>query len=102
MSMPVEDLENAGFPTETFPDDLPVPGESNIFSKELEGNKALYRYQVNFEGATYGMEVLLDTATVPDPAEGVSFMLNQFAFLWRQDRSQVKVKSNGACRRINF
>ena len=102
MSMTLEDLENAGFPPETFPEDLPVPGESNIFSKELEDKKALYRYQVNVDGATYGMEVLLDLSTVPDPAEGVGFMLNQFAFLWRQDRTQVKVKPNGACRRINF
>lgn len=102
MSMTIEDLENAGFPIETFPDELPVPGEANIFSKDLEDNKALYRYQVNVDGTTYGMEVLLDLNTVPDPAEGVGFMLNQFAFLWRQDPTQVKVKSNGACRRINF
>lgn len=102
MSMTLEDLENAGFPPEHFPEDLPMPGESNIFSKNLEGKRALYRYQVNVEGVTYAMEVLLDLATSPDPAEGVEFMLNQFAFLWRQDRSQVAVQPNGACRRINF
>lgn len=102
MTMTLEDLVNAGFPPDTFPEDLPAPGETNIFSKELEGKKALYRYQVNVDGATYAMEVLLDLAHSPDPAEGVGFMLNQFAFLWRQDRSQVAVQSNGACRRINF
>lgn len=102
MSLTLEALEKAGFPAETFPDDLPLPGESNIFSKELEQERALYRYQVNVDGATYGMEVLIDVSTVPDPAEGVGFMLNQFAFLWRQDRSQVTVKPDGACRRINF
>ena len=102
MSMTLDDLENAGFPTENFPQDLPPPGESNIYSKELDGNQALYRYQVNVDGSTYGMEVLIDTSTVPDPAEGVAFMLNQFAFLWRQDPSQVIVKPDGACRRIDF
>lgn len=102
MAMTIEDLENAGFPPDSFPEDLPVPGEGNIFSKEFEGKKALYRYQVNVDGVTYGMEVLLDLSTSPDPAEGVGFMLNQFAFLWRQDRAQVSVQSNGACRRINF
>ncbi len=102
MSLTLEDLENAGFPTENFPEDLPTPGEGNIYSKELDGKKALYRYQVNVDGATYAMEVLLDLATAPDPAEGVGFMLNQFAFLWRQDRSQVLVQPDGACRRINF
>ena len=102
MTMTTEELENAGFPTENFHEGIPMPGESNIYSKELDGNRALYRYQINAEGATYGMEVLIDTATVPDPAEGVAFMLNQFAFLWRQDRSQVVVKPDGACRRIDF
>ena len=102
MSMTLDDLENAGFPTENFPDDLPTPGESNIYSKELDGNQALYRYQINADGSTYGMEVRIDTSTVPDPAEGVAFMLNQFAFLWRQDPSQVVVKPDGACRRIDF
>ena len=102
MSLTLEQLEEAGFPVETFPDDLPTPGESNIYSKDLEGDNALYRYQVNVDGATYGMEVNIDTSTVPDPAEGVTFMLNQFAFFWRQDPSQVKVKSDGSCRRIDF
>ena len=102
MSLTLEALENAGFPAETFPEDLPIPGESNIYSKELEGKKSLHRYQVDVDGTTYGMEVVVDGTTVPDPAEGVGFMLNQFAFLWRQDRSQVEVKPDGACRRINF
>lgn len=102
MSLTLADLENAGFPPETFPEDLPMPGESNIYSKEMEGKTALYRYQVNVDGVTYAMEVLLDLSTSPDPAEGVGFMLNQFAFLWRQDRAQVAVQANGACRRINF
>ncbi len=102
MSLTLEQLEEAGFPTETFPDGLPTPGESNIYDKKIDDDNALFRYQVNVDGATYGMEVLIDTSTVPDPAEGVSFMLNQFAFLWRQDPSQVKVKSDGSCRRIDF
>lgn len=102
MSISLEELETAGFPAENFPDDLPTPGESNIYSKDLEDKKALYRYQVNVDGTTYGMEVMVDRSTVPDPAEGVGFMLNQFAFLWRQDRSQVQVKADGSCRRINF
>ena len=102
MSITLEALEKAGFAVETFPDDLPTPGEANIFSKALEDKKSLYRYQVNVDGTTYGMEVMVDGATVPDPAEGVGFMLNQLAFLWRQDPSQLVVKPDGACRRINF
>ena len=102
MSLTLEQLEDAGFPTENFPEDLPTPGESNLYDKELGDDRALYRYQVNVDGQTYGMEVVIDTSTMPDPAEGVSHMLNQLAFLWRQDPSQIKVKSDGSCRRIDF
>lgn len=102
MSITLEALENAGFPTENFPDDLPTPGEANIYSKELEDDRGLYRYQVNVGGTTYGMEVVIDHSTVPDPAEGVGFMLNQFAYLWRQDPSQLKVNADKSCRRIDF
>lgn len=102
MSLTIEQLENAGFPREHWPEDLPLPGETNILSKELEGKKALYRYQVGVNGTRYAMEVMLDLATLSDPAEGVGFMLNQFAYLWRTDKSQVALQPNNSCRRINF
>ncbi|MBA2663734.1 MAG: hypothetical protein H0U74_15715 [Bradymonadaceae bacterium] len=102
MSVTIEQLEHAGFVQENWPEDLPMPGETNIYSKELDPKRALYRYQVPIDGQKFAMEVLLDLTTAPDPAEGVCFMLNQFAYLWRQDQSQITVQPNGACRRINF
>lgn len=102
MSVSLEQLENAGFVQENWPEDLPMPGSDNIYSKELDKNRALYRYQVAAGDQKFAMEVLLDLASAPDPAEGVCFMLNQLAYLWRQDRSQILVQPNGACRRINF
>jgi len=100
--MTIDDLVNAGFPKENWPEDLPEPGESNISSQGLEGTQELYRFQTNMGGTDYAMEVVLDTATVPDPAEGVGFMLNQFAYLWRTDKGQIAVEGDGSCRRINF
>jgi hypothetical protein len=69
---------------------------------EGEGSQRLYRYDANIGGQAYAMEVVLDIGTVPDPAEGVSFMLNQFAYLWRMNKPQIVVGGDGACRRINF
>lgn len=100
--MTLDELVSAGFPAENFPEDLPEPGESNISSRPLEGNQELYRYDAEIDGNKYAMEVVLDTATVPDPAEGVGFMLNQFAYLWRNDKSGITVGDDGSCRRINF
>jgi hypothetical protein len=102
MSLTIEQLEDAGFARENWPEDIALPGEENIFSKQLEGKQALYRYQIVDAGQTYAMEVLLDLATSPNPAEGVCFMLNQFAYLWRMDKPQILVQDNGSCRRINF
>lgn len=100
--MTLDDLVKAGFPAENWPEDLPTPGESNISNKSLEGTQELYRYEATVDGSTVAMEVVLDKATVPDPAEGVGFMLNQFAYLWRTDKSGIAVGSDGSCRRINF
>lgn len=100
--MTLDDLVKAGFPAENWPEDLPTPGESNISNKSLEGTQELYRYEATIDGSTVAMEVVLDKATVPDPAEGVGFMLNQFAYLWRTDKSGIAVGSDGSCRRINF
>lgn len=102
MSITLEQLEHAGFVQENWPEDLPMPGLENIYSKELDANRALYRYQFASGDQKFAMEVLLDLTTSPDPAEGVCFMLNQLAYLWRQDRAQIVVQPNGACRRINF
>jgi hypothetical protein len=100
--MTIDDLVEAGFPRENWPDDLPEPGESNITGREMEGTQHLYRYEADMDGTKYAMEVVLDTATVPDPAEGVGFMLNQFAYLWRTDKAQIAAEDDGSCRRINF
>ncbi len=96
--MTLDDLVSAGFPAENWPEDLPAPGESNITESELGGTQKLYR----FEHGAHAMEVVLDTATVPDPAEGVGFMLNQFAYLWRTNKDGVAKGADGSCRRINF
>lgn len=97
----IESLVEAGFARENWPEDLPEPGANNIRGKSMEGSNEMYRYQVDQE-ASYAMEVVLDRATVPAPAEGVTFMLNQFAYLWRTDKSQIQCAADGACRRINF
>ena len=102
MPITLDDLEEAGFPKDNWPDDLPMPGENNIRKQAEDGTQERYRFEVEVDGQRFGMEVDLDTATVPDPAEGVSFMLNQFAFLWRSDKSEVAVDADGSVRRINF
>ena len=102
MSMTIDDLTNAGFAEENWPDDLPDPGEANIEQIELDGSEERYRYAIEEGGESYGMEVDLDTSTVPDPAEGVVFMLNQFAFLWRTNKSEIEANDDGSFRRIDF
>lgn len=102
MAITLDDLEEAGFPTDNWPDELPMPGEDNIKSKALDGSEERYRFQIAVDGTNYGMEVDLDTSTVPDPAEGVSFMLNQFAFLWRSDKGELVIDGDDEIRRINF
>ena len=97
--MTLDDLVGAGFPAENFPEDLPEPGEANITMTNLDGSNELYRYEANIDGKLYAMEVVLDRENVPDPAEGVSFMLNQFAYLWRTNKDAIAAESG---RRINF
>lgn len=98
----IDDLVSAGFPRDAWPEDLPEPGEDNIEGIDLEGSKEVYRYEAEKDGVTYAMEVVLDRSTIPDPAEGVTFMLNQFAYLWRTNKDQIRTADDGACRRINF
>lgn len=102
MDVSIDDLTEAGFARDSWPEDLPEPGLDTITGKTLDGSKRLYRYQADLDDAAYASEVTLDTATVPDPAEGVVFMLNQFAYLWRTDRAQLAVQPDGSCRRIDF
>ena len=102
MSITMDDLTEAGFAEENWPEDLPDPGESNIDKIELDGTKERYSYAMSEGGQDYGMEVDLDTSTVPDPAEGVVFMLNQFAFLWRTNKSEIEAEPDGSYRRIDF
>lgn len=102
MTMTIEDLVNAGFPEENFPEDLPKPGPENISKQALEANKELYRYEVEQAGQRFAMEIVVDRATIDDPAEGVGFMLNQLAYLWRMDKPKLVVAADGTCRRIFF
>ena len=101
-SMTIEELVSAGFPQENWPEDLPEPGDDNISMSDGEGSHKLYRYEATIDGQRYAMEVVLDTATVPNAAEGVSFMLGQFAYLWRMSKPQIVTGEDGTCRRINF
>lgn len=100
--MTSDELVEAGFAVENWPEDLPGPGDDNITMREGEGTQRLYRYETDKDGSTFAMEVILDTATVPNAAEGVVFMLNQFAYLWRTNKSQIMVAADDTCRRINF
>lgn len=97
-----EDLIGAGFDRDTWPEQLAVPGADNIRGRALEAKQELYRFQCEVDGVTYASEVVLDRATAPDPAEGVTFMLNQFAYLWRTDKTKIQCNPDGACRRIHF
>ena len=98
----IDNLEEAGFPRDAWPEDLPEPDTHNIHGSELEGTQELYRFQAEKDGQAYAMEVVLDKSTVPNPAEGVVFMLNQFAYLWRTSKEQIRVADDNSCRRINF
>ncbi len=102
MSVTFDDLTEAGFAEGNWPDDLPDPGESNIDQIDLDGTRERYRYSITDGGQKYGMEVDLDTSTVPDPAEGVVYMLNQFAFLWRTDKAEIQADGDGSYRRVDF
>ena len=102
MTVTLEELEKVAFPKENWPEDLPMPGEDTISEHDLEGDETLYRYAANAGGRTVAMEVVIDTSTAPNPAEGVSFMLNQFAYLWRTDPDKITVASGGKVRRIHF
>ena len=102
MSITLAALVSAGFPEENFPEDLPKPGPENISKHAAEGGKELYRYEVEHGGQRFAMEIVVDRATIDDPAEGVGFMLNQFAYLWRMDKPKIVVAGDGSCRRIFF
>ena len=103
MPITLEQLENVAFPKENWPEELPMPGEDTISEHGMEDNKTLYRYAATADGRTVAMEVVIDTSLPDlDPAEGVSFMLNQFAYLWRTDRDKLTVSSGGKVRRIHF
>lgn len=102
MPLTMEDLVNAGFPRENFPEDLPDPGPDNITKSALEGEQELYRYQADTDEGAFAMEIVVDRGTVEDPAEGVNFMLNQFGYLWRTDKDKITVADDGSCWRINF
>lgn len=98
----LESLSGAGFDKDSWPQDLSMPGPENIRSAVIDDKQALYRFQVQEDGAAFAMEVVLDRASAPDPAEGVTFMLNQFAYLWRTDKARVQCAPDGTCRRIFF
>ena len=99
-TLTMDDLVNAGFPQENFPEDLPSPGEETLEGTSLEGKKELWRYQASMPDGAYAMEVEVDRSTMENPAEAVSYMLNQFAYLWRMDREKIAQGDDGSCRRI--
>ena len=98
----MEQLVDAGFAQENFPPELPEPSPETVSMQPLEGTHELYRYDATMDGVPYAMEIVVDRATIENPAEGVNFMLNQFAYLWRMDRAKIAVAADGTCRRINF
>ena len=102
MPLTLNQLSDAGFAQEDFPSDLPAPGPETLSSQALEGSHELFRYDAVIQGTPYAMEIVVDRATIENPAEGVNFMLNQFAYLWRMDRAKIAVAADGTCRRIHF
>lgn len=102
MPLTMEQLVDAGFAQENFPPELPAPSPTTISMSALEGQTELYRYDATMDGTNYAMEIVVDRATIEDPAEGVNFMLNQFAYLWRMDKPKIVAAADGTCRRINF
>ncbi len=100
MDISYDGLSEAGFTPENWPSELPEPSSDNISREEIGDDQAIYRYDAAVDGTAYAMEVELDTSTVPDPNEGVSFMLNQFAFLWKNNPGDLTVE--GGVKRIDF
>ncbi len=102
MPLTLAQLVNAGFPSENFPPELPEPSPDTIKLYDLGNKNELYRYEASVGGQAFAMEVVVDRKTLEDPSEGVCFMLNQFAYLWRRDKAQITVQADNSCRRINF
>ncbi len=102
MPLTMEDLVNAGFPKENFPEELPAPSPDTISMSPMEGQKELYRYEATTDSGRFAMEIIVDRGTIEDPAEGVNFMLNQFGYLWRTDKGKIAVADDGTCWRIEF
>lgn len=100
--MTLDELVSAGFPAENWPEDLPKPGGDNILESAVTGGKQLFRFHTEKDGNKYAMEVVVTMGPELDPAEGVGFMLNQFAYLWRTNKDGVALQPDGSCRRINF
>ena len=102
MPLTLQQLVDAGFAAENFPTDLPSPGPETLTMESLDGKKELYRYDAAVEGQHYAMEIVVDRETLENPGEGVNFMLNQFAYLWRMDRPKVQIQDGQQIRRIEF
>lgn len=102
MPITLDQLVKAGFPSENFPPELPEPSPESIQLYDLGNKNELYRYQAMMDGQAFAMEVVVDRKSIDDPSEGVCFMLNQFAYLWRRDKNQIAVQPDNSCRRINF
>ncbi len=102
MPLTLEQLVDAGFSEENFPPELPAPGPDNISLQSLGGSHELYRYSTQIDGVAYGMEIQVDRSTLENPAEGVNYMLNQFAYLWRMSREKIMVAGDGSYQHIDF
>lgn len=87
--MNLDDLISAGFVQENWPESIPMPDESILRVENVEGGAQRYSYECTVDGKRYGAYVELDPESLEVPAEGVVFMLNQFAYLYRAKPDRV-------------
>ena len=88
--MTLEDLKSKGlFDPNSWPEELPIPGEETVSKVSSEGGTDIYQYTAVVDGTHYGMQVTVDTTTCPEPEWGVVHMLGQITWYWRSDKSKI-------------
>lgn len=100
--MTFEDLVNAGFIEENWPTEIPMPSEENILVEEVDSNVNSYTYKAEHDGKHYAASVDVNHSLIEDPAEGVVFMLNQFAYLFRSKPDRVLYTEGNDPYKTNF
>lgn len=101
--MTLEDLKSKGlFDPNSWPEDLPLPGEENVAKVSSEGGTDIYRYATVVEGVDYGMQVTVDVETCPEPEWGVVHMLGQITWYWRSDKNKIMKSDSGEFTTISF